>query len=265
MIITTIIILGKQEGILKLTTVIFIPIYIIIIIIITIIIRWCRSCLVTSITLTVSPSTLTDISCSLEMREELSGCGRALNPRHPWAPRRTPTPSSTPPPAREAGGQRENIGLRGNLGGRHTASALSLLIQVGWSPYDDVIFPGMMIICLMMNIKAVDVSWSILCIHHLLSRCSTSGFTLFISFLLHPTLPYYLRKTPRSGSVMQSYPDIQSFRPPAPSTISPCGSWVLGGSSCGLAIAWNTDTGEDMCDLGNHSCHSVSCSDSCLW
>ena len=48
----------------------------------------------------------------------------------------------------------------------------------------------------------------------------------------------------RSGSVMQSYPDIQSFRPPAPSTISPCGSWVLGGSSCGLAIAWNTDTGE---------------------
>ena len=61
-------------------------------------------------------------------------------------------------------------------------------------------------------------------------------------------LPHFHHKMPnlRSGSVMQSYPDIQSFRPPAPSTISPCGSWVLGGSSCGLAIAWNTDTGENV-------------------
>ena len=163
-----------------------------IIIIITIIIRWCRSCLVTLITLTVSPSTLTDISCSLEMLEELSECGRALNQLHPWVPRRTPTPSSTPPPAREAGGQRENIGLRGNLGGRHTAFAHSLLIQVGWSSYDDVIYPGIHDDHMYddkihsPHYKAVDVSWSILCIHHLLSRCLTSGHSLH----LFPSSPY---------------------------------------------------------------------------
>ena len=48
----------------------------------------------------------------------------------------------------------------------------------------------------------------------------------------------------RSGSVMQTYPDIQTFRPPGASLVSPCGSWVVGGSGCGLAIAWNTDTGQ---------------------
>ena len=48
----------------------------------------------------------------------------------------------------------------------------------------------------------------------------------------------------RTGSVMQSYSDIQNFRMPACSLISPCGSWVFGGSDCGLVLAWNTDTGE---------------------
>ena len=40
----------------------------------------------------------------------------------------------------------------------------------------------------------------------------------------------------RTGSVMQTYPDIQNFRLPAASLISPCGSWVLGGSDCGVRI-----------------------------
>ena len=39
----------------------------------------------------------------------------------------------------------------------------------------------------------------------------------------------------RTGSVMQTYPDIQNFRMPAASLISPCGSWVLGGSDCGVS------------------------------
>ena len=38
----------------------------------------------------------------------------------------------------------------------------------------------------------------------------------------------------RTGSVMQTFPDIQNFRLPAASTISPCGTWVLGGSDCGV-------------------------------
>ena len=79
------------------------------------------------------------------------------------------------------------------------------------------------------------------------SICSLSphpGGRRLLVHSLHPSSPLKMLDL-RSGSVMQSYPDIQSFRPPAPSTISPCGSWVLGGSSCGLAIAWNTDTGEN--------------------
>lgn len=48
----------------------------------------------------------------------------------------------------------------------------------------------------------------------------------------------------RTGGLMQTYPDIDNFRLPAPSCISPCGSWVIGGSDCGVAICWNTDTGE---------------------
>ena len=47
----------------------------------------------------------------------------------------------------------------------------------------------------------------------------------------------------RTGSVMQTYPDIQNFRPPLASLISPCGTWVAGGSDCGVALLWNTDTG----------------------
>ena len=50
----------------------------------------------------------------------------------------------------------------------------------------------------------------------------------------------------RTGGVMQTYPDIDNFRLPAPSCISPCGSWVLGGSDCGVGICWNTDTGEKV-------------------
>ena len=42
---------------------------------------------------------------------------------------------------------------------------------------------------------------------------------------------------------LQIYPDIQNFRLPAASCISPCGTWVLAGSDCGLALAYNTDTG----------------------
>ena len=48
----------------------------------------------------------------------------------------------------------------------------------------------------------------------------------------------------RTGSVMQSYPDIQNFRLPASSCISPCGSWVMAGSECGVVVVWNTDTGD---------------------
>ena len=48
----------------------------------------------------------------------------------------------------------------------------------------------------------------------------------------------------RTGSVMQTYPDIQNFRPPLASLISPCGTWVAGGSDCGVALLWNTDTGD---------------------
>ena len=80
------------------------------------------------------------------------------------------------------------------------------------------------------------------------SICSLSphpGGRRLLVHSLHPSSPLKMLDL-RSGSVMQSYPDIQSFRPPAPSTISPCGSWVLGGSSCGLAIAWNTDTGDNI-------------------
>ena len=48
---------------------------------------------------------------------------------------------------------------------------------------------------------------------------------------------------------MQSYPDIETFRLPACSLISPCGSWVIAGSDCGLVIVWNTDTGDKVCVL----------------
>ena len=71
------------------------------------VIRWSRSCPVISTTSTVSPSTSTDISCSLVMQEELSGCGRVLNQRHPWVPPLTPIPTTHL--TREPGGQRENI------------------------------------------------------------------------------------------------------------------------------------------------------------
>ena len=67
----------------------------------------------------------------------------------------------------------------------------------------------------------------------------------------------------RTGSVMQTFPDIQNFRLPAASLISPCGTWVLGGSHCGVSeeagggfcqemmsslmfqvgLVWDTDTG----------------------
>ena len=47
----------------------------------------------------------------------------------------------------------------------------------------------------------------------------------------------------RTGSVMQTFPDIQNFRLPCASLISPCGSWVLGGSDCGVGLVWDTDTG----------------------
>ena len=50
----------------------------------------------------------------------------------------------------------------------------------------------------------------------------------------------------RTGSIMQSYPDIETFRLPASSLISPCGSWVVAGSDCGLVIIWNTDTGDKV-------------------
>ena len=40
----------------------------------------------------------------------------------------------------------------------------------------------------------------------------------------------------RTGSVMQTFPDIQNFRLPAASLISPCGTWVLGGSHCGVSV-----------------------------
>ena len=40
----------------------------------------------------------------------------------------------------------------------------------------------------------------------------------------------------RTGSVMQTFPDIQNFRLPAASLISPCGTWVLAGSHCGVSI-----------------------------
>ena len=53
----------------------------------------------------------------------------------------------------------------------------------------------------------------------------------------------------RTGSIMQSYPDIETFRLPACSLISPCGSWVVAGSDCGLVIVWNTDTGDKVCVL----------------
>ena len=64
--------------------------------------------------------------------------------------------------------------------------------------------------------------------------------------LVHTTHPAHpLRMIDlRSGSVMQTYPEVESFRPPAPSTISPCGSWVVAGSAAGLAMAWDTDTGQ---------------------
>ena len=39
----------------------------------------------------------------------------------------------------------------------------------------------------------------------------------------------------RTGSVMQTFPDIQNFRLPAASLISPCGTWVLAGSHCGVS------------------------------
>ena len=60
---------------------------------------------------------------------------------------------------------------------------------------------------------------------------------------IHPSTPLKMLDL-RTGSVMQAYPDIQNFRLPAASCITPCGSWVLGGSDCGVAILWNTDTGE---------------------
>ena len=60
---------------------------------------------------------------------------------------------------------------------------------------------------------------------------------------LHPSNPLKMLDL-RTGSVMQSYADIQNFRLPASSLISPCGSWVVGGSDCGVVLVWNTDTGE---------------------
>ena len=60
---------------------------------------------------------------------------------------------------------------------------------------------------------------------------------------LHPSSPLKMLDL-RTGSVMQSYADIQNFRLPASSLISPCGSWVVGGSDCGVVLVWNTDTGE---------------------
>ena len=60
---------------------------------------------------------------------------------------------------------------------------------------------------------------------------------------LHPSCPLKMLDL-RTGSVMQSYTDIQNFRLPASSLISPCGSWVVGGSDCGVVLVWNTDTGE---------------------
>ena len=62
---------------------------------------------------------------------------------------------------------------------------------------------------------------------------------------LHPSSPLAMLDL-RTGGVMQTYPDIDNFRLPAPSCISPCGSWVLGGSDCGVGICWNTDTGEKV-------------------
>ena len=59
---------------------------------------------------------------------------------------------------------------------------------------------------------------------------------------VHPTAPLVILDL-RTGSVMQTYPDLQTFRLPASSCVSPCGSWVLAGSSCGAALLWNTDTG----------------------
>ena len=59
---------------------------------------------------------------------------------------------------------------------------------------------------------------------------------------VHPAAPLVMLDL-RTGSVMQTYPDLQTFRLPAASCVTPCGSWVLAGSSCGAAILWNTDTG----------------------
>lgn len=63
--------------------------------------------------------------------------------------------------------------------------------------------------------------------------------------VLHPSFPLSMLDL-RTGGVMQTYPDIENFRLPAASCISPCGSWVVGGSDCGAGICWNTDTGEKV-------------------
>ncbi|XP_023336515.1 jouberin [Eurytemora carolleeae] len=60
---------------------------------------------------------------------------------------------------------------------------------------------------------------------------------------LNPTSPLVMLDL-RNGSFMQTYPDIQTFRVPAASCITPCGSWVIGGSNSGYSVVWNTDTGE---------------------
>ena len=63
--------------------------------------------------------------------------------------------------------------------------------------------------------------------------------------ILQPSAPLTMLDL-RTGGVMQTYPDIENFRLPAASCISPCGSWVLGGSDSGFGICWNTDTGEKV-------------------
>jgi hypothetical protein len=47
---------------------------------------------------------------------------------------------------------------------------------------------------------------------------------------------------------------VQTFRVPAASCISPCGSWVVAGSSCGSVIVWNTDTGAKQGQLTIRRC-----------